>query len=878
MKKLSLLLAAGLLSATCFSQNASFNQNASRSNHTRFQSGSWQFDASTGASFGLGSDKEKALFRGNSLATKMSGRYQFGAMGLGMSFGLIPGKISNSALNEFLSDRKIDPAQAAVNSTSPSNTFLLAGPTFLAGNKVKLLASLQGGIFLNNPGSLSITPNGQTRAIYRFDQGKHSIQPGLSGSLQLQYPVSRETRFFIGTDYLFTKTSIKLVDLQSGIDNASEQSRNTQLFTASLGITRGFGNEAPAQRKKHIGNVKYEELSRSPRDISTGQASGRRIDNTSSIPESAASGGSVLPAEYQQPPASTREAGSGLATGRRSRSMESSCGPVTRKITHPDGTIEENSFACPEDALSFENARQGMPNRISMNVTTTRQTQGKTFGEKVQSGLNSAAGAVANGLRKEGVVHRDLAARQVLWGKITTGQSAFGILTNEHAEQSTVNVAPVTTILYSREAGSGIATGKRSSREAGSGIATGRRQYQPLYHSDNGPACNPCEVKVESNPLYNPPGSGGNNPLHQPKDRTAGPGKSSIAGSNILVSLFDLNSGSLIASTSVGENGEFWFANLPDGPCELRFSGTITYQKQFDVAVENTTHDLAGQLLLGNQTWSVEYQLIADTLVSSAGPAYIQKMLAKTGSSKNHSTLIWSPRSNFMASPSGQENTLPEITLGSDNGSSALRPGNPIKGVVVKGGRNPVDQVLLRTTTNEFGEFEWTDLSPGRYQLNIEQSLPVEDAVVIGVEPAGESKAFNQNASRSNNIASREEDMSAPQTRAQNNNTVRSNRGEFKSILIEADKDGDGEYETDLSVSHAYTMVIDEQGGSTTPVQKAGISTSRSNIRNKSALQSATGDLFIAYGTTIIDGKEVNTRSVLKTKHDTVKNSISNIR
>jgi len=37
-------------------------------------------------------------------------------------------------------------------------------------------------------------------------------------------------------------------------------------------------------------------------------------------------------------------------------------------------------------------------------------------------------------------------------------------------------------------------------------------------------------------------------------------------------------------------------------------------------------------------------------------------------------------------------------------------------------------------------------------------------------------------------------------------------------------------------------------------------------------------DLYIAYGTTMIKGKEVAVQSVLKTKHDTAKNSVGNIR
>lgn len=42
---------------------------------------------------------------------------------------------------------------------------------------------------------------------------------------------------------------------------------------------------------------------------------------------------------------------------------------------------------------SINGINNGMPNRISMNVTVAKQTQGATFGEKVNAGLHSAGGA-----------------------------------------------------------------------------------------------------------------------------------------------------------------------------------------------------------------------------------------------------------------------------------------------------------------------------------------------------------------------------------------------------------------------------------------------------------------------------------------------------
>lgn len=43
-----------------------------------------------------------------------------------------------------------------------------------------------------------------------------------------------------------------------------------------------------------------------------------------------------------------------------------------------------------QNERSVNNVNNGMPNRISMNVTVPKQTQGATFGEKVNAGLSAA--------------------------------------------------------------------------------------------------------------------------------------------------------------------------------------------------------------------------------------------------------------------------------------------------------------------------------------------------------------------------------------------------------------------------------------------------------------------------------------------------------
>ena len=79
------------------------------------------------------------------------------------------------------------------------------------------------------------------------------------------------------------------------------------------------------------------------------------------------------------------------------KTAASNCGSVSQKTTYPDGTVEEFTFACPTDAANYHLRTGNMPNRISMNVTVPKQTQGTTFGEKVNQGLHAAGGALSSG-------------------------------------------------------------------------------------------------------------------------------------------------------------------------------------------------------------------------------------------------------------------------------------------------------------------------------------------------------------------------------------------------------------------------------------------------------------------------------------------------
>lgn len=1049
MKQLPMSRVTGLLALFTSLQLSAqdlrtFNQNASRSNN-RYLDDNWTFGINSGGSFGLKSS-ENTLFRGNSMATKMFGRYYFGNMGLGFTNGIIPGTINDGALNGFITDRKFPQDQLQVSNSKPFNSYFLFGPSFRFGKRVEIGAEAQGGMFINNPGAVTIGQSGAQRPLYRFDSGDKNLFPGFSGSIHIAYPINHSTRFFINSDYLQSKSSIRLFDPQQGIDVATQQNRDLKMFTAGVGIIKSFGTKRDAAGGR-------ASRKRSARDAASGLATGR-----------------IISTEDNNALASPRDAASGLATGRRTyqpgqpvygnltrQSVNESCGPVTLTTTNPDGTSEQRTFSCPNDAMAYTRALSAdgtMPNRISMNVTTPKQTQGATFGEKVNQGLHAAGSVVSQG-----------ASRGTISGTVNWGNgNAHGITTNETAAVSSVgnlagggsgaaaasyaatgrmisntnNPQDVVTTIYARDAASGRATGRRS-RDAGSGMATGRRQYEPVFTENGSNNCTNCTVSARLtahelthivqqkaaaktvNPLYTSTGTSGNNPMHE-RNSAAGNG-GGLCGStgHFLVILVDEGSGQPVAKTTTDSCGNFWFANVPEGNYGVRIKSEVQVQKNYEVDInKDGKYDVAGEILSDDNQLTVQLSTSMDDNDNQKSKVTVRG---------------WDPEK--------KESVV----------SSAFVAGSPIGGIVVKGGKNPGGN--MRTTqTNEHGEFEFTDWEKGNYLITAELKYTVDETMPVSLfenndetnerkgwdgTVKGGSKVQDHNSSRSNKTASiidkdgdntnerkgwdgtvkggskvqdhnssrsnkstsladntdngneteQQErklkgkiiktgdngmialDASEPvtfrwtplvpkpkepityrlrvwqlmqgqngtqamrsdaalvdktvgdsevsvdnlltgpckppylcdfiwsvqtinsngttgksetgtfstgQTKAQNNNTVRSNRTELKSILIEADTDGDGTYETDVTNKVNDEVTLDENGNIVAPQQKAGISTSRSNIRTRSSLKQTGDDLYVSYGNTVIDNKETPVRSILKTKHDTVKNSISNIR
>lgn len=331
-----------------FNQNASrsnhttrsFNQNASRSNHTRLG-----LSFSPTYSTPLKSNTDSLLFRGSGAGFRVGADYYMGKVAIGFSAGFSSSSPDKATINQFLKNVGISQDQLQMNKAAQQNMYLLIGPSVSFGRTVEISAHAKGGLFINNGGLVNIQQRGAQRAAYRNEAADKSIYPGFITGVNVQYNTPSAWSFGLGLEYMSTKTEINNYDIRrSGGIEGLTLSRNIRDMVAAITIRYSIP---------------------SARETGSGQASGRR----------------------------SRVNGSGLAAGRRqyqpllTEPIPESCGPVTQRITYADGTTEELTFSCPEDAANYNNrmrAEGAMPDRVSMNTTTDPDNGGTAGGQKSQ--------------------------------------------------------------------------------------------------------------------------------------------------------------------------------------------------------------------------------------------------------------------------------------------------------------------------------------------------------------------------------------------------------------------------------------------------------------------------------------------------------------
>ncbi len=680
--------------------------------------GNWSFGLGTGASLSL-KNNEASLFRGNSMATKMFGRYFFGNVGISASTGVLAGSLNQNSLNQFMTERGFTGDQIRLTKGNPMNGFLLIGPSFRFGKKLYVNADIQGGVFLNNPGTVNVALIQENRTLYRFDNGGKNYFPGFSGSLSVNYPFGRTTHFFINADYLQSRSSVNLLDLKGGYDVATLVNRDVKMMAAGIGIVKTFGRSGGSTGRKHVGNVKYENFS-------------------------------VF-----------EEGGS------------SNCGPVVVTRTQPDGSTDQMTFACPEDAANYtqrrlRNSREetynpwemddesegivmnplfesinstgrinelnSMPSRLSMTPSTQRKTQGMDFGQKAAAGLQAGAneGVISGTIywqtgNPSGIITNEMAASGIAGistkpGGMTSSSYAAGKMMNNNDDLTNGEFAE--TVLYVRETGKGVS----------------QREYKQSLDKIINSSCNDCEVTITgtnqtpnisqqpsqmgknplyngngnsgTNPIYNPSALNGNNPLYQDKgnsgvnplfgEKAMGKGNGLLCGStnHFLVGLYDAGSGMQVARTTADSCGNFWFANVPEGDYVVYVKGYAIASKAYELSInKDGKYDVGGIMQAGNAQLMISFQ-----------------SLWNDSSSQNSKDIV----------SGGDPKNIDVI------GGSQRVAGNPIPGLIVKGGKNPgPDRRTVMTNGN--GQFGFSGWGKGNYIITAEIPFMVDQKAMVSV-------------------------------------------------------------------------------------------------------------------------------------------------
>lgn len=768
---------------TAFNQNASrsnhtrlkaFNQNASRSNHTRLS-----FYASPVYSSPVGNKNDSLLFRGSGTGVRFGADYFLGKVSIGITSGFSNSSTDNTVINNFLKRTAIPQDQLQINKSKQQNMYVLVGPSIQFGSAVQLHAHAKAGLFINNAGTVTLQQRGAQRAAYRNESTDKNMYPGFLTGLSVQYAFgSSPWSIGLGADYMNTKTEVNNFDARRGGGvEGLKLSRNISDVVA--GVTIRYTVKSPRDAASGQATGRRSFAVTSPRDPASGQATGKRI----SSPRDVASG---MPTGKRI--SSPRDAASGLATGKRSHMPTAiddapNCGPVTRKVTNPDGSSEELTFSCPADAAAWERSsaqdHNSSRSNKSASISNTSKSKHTIAGTLTWTASGTSMGIITN---RSNPRSGSMTMNSQTSATRTTNQNSFGTL---------VRIA---------------------AREASSGLATGRRQHQPVFfEGQTGSVCNPCAASVSVNPLYQGNTNSGVNPLFENKDkRTTGTASDCDGVADIDVYLIDINTDNVIAKTKTEPCGDFFFANVPGGDYIIRVSGYFITKKGYDVTVNSKT-DLLGDISDADDWMELSFK--------------------------------------------SKSATIPVTVTDADG-----------DGIEVRLAKSPTDAPLFSTRTDENDEFEFTGIEPGTYFMSFDQEIYIEDETVV-------STAMGNIVTSESNLEDPPGITSA--TPAVLTSKVTASQS-FKTILIEADLDGDGTYESNVTSQVSDEFSTNERGEAMQ--QKAGISTSRSNIRSKSGLQQITTDLYTCTGTATLNNKDVPVRMVYKTKHDTVKNSINNIR
>ncbi|MDO9595007.1 MAG: hypothetical protein Q7J19_08440 [Lutibacter sp.] len=562
------------------------------------------------------------------------------------------------------------------------------------------------------------------------------------------------------------------------------------------------------------------------------------------------------------------------------------------------------------------NINGGMPNRISMNVTVPKQTQGATFGEKVKVGQPIS----------ENEIKENASLRGIITGSVTWDLATAKGTTNKPAVSSVGNLAG---------AGGGAAAASYAAtgmvinpntqgvisaifaREAGSGMASGRRQYQSVFIDGQGNVCTDCLAKVQSNPYFKDNGMAGEMPLEK-----KGVDNDCDGVEGLTVSLVNEQTGAEVASVKTARCGDFFFENLPKASYIVKFGGEFLLKNSYDIALDkNGTYDIAGELLSGNNHWTIK--LNAGFTENPNGGEKVNAGLHAAGSALSQGASLLGG-----ALPGGAVISA---------AVSSYSPGDPIPGLDVKLLKESSDRENT-SKTNEKGQFEFTGLSQGNYTLSSTFHFDIDGSIPVSLWLSKKGYDYYKAQSDMNKTTDEPPIKETEENKPKNNENAKEKKG-LNAVNVKTNKSDAGAKDTSdetqrkggnrietleqdgsekLDKSALTTAIINlqdfknsladvdklKQKDKRQSIASSKITPQINNVRNRiSQLENSLKNIGLMGKTTPalndLDAKlnamdndffsllenlgqmgdqYSSISNVLKTKHDTAKNSVGNIR
>ena len=145
----SRLLQAGMslltisLSLPLFAQQTrAFNQNASRSNHTRLS-----LTVSPVFSSPVNAKNDTLLFRGQGAGLQMGVDYRVGSLSIGVLTGFGSSAYDKALVQTFLQRSGLSPDETTIQRSRQQQAYILVGPGFTVGRGLELSGHIKGGAF-----------------------------------------------------------------------------------------------------------------------------------------------------------------------------------------------------------------------------------------------------------------------------------------------------------------------------------------------------------------------------------------------------------------------------------------------------------------------------------------------------------------------------------------------------------------------------------------------------------------------------------------------------------------------------------------------------------------------------------------------------------